>query len=142
MSNPIKVAPLNAYGRSKAEAERRVLDSDPQALVVRTSAFFGPWDEHNFVTQALAALGEGRPFAAAGDMTVSPTYVPDLVNACLDLLIDKECGIWHLTNGAGHELGRAGPARLRRRRRRPGRPGRASGQRTRAWRPRVPCTVR
>jgi dTDP-4-dehydrorhamnose reductase len=33
-------------------------------------------------------------------MTVSPTYVPDLVNACLDLLIDRECGIWHLTNGA------------------------------------------
>jgi dTDP-4-dehydrorhamnose reductase len=93
------VAPLNAYGRSKAEAERRVLDSDPQALVVRTSSFFGPWDQHNFVTQALAALGEGRPFAAAGDMTVSPTYVPDLVNACLDLLIDKESGIWHLTNG-------------------------------------------
>jgi dTDP-4-dehydrorhamnose reductase len=94
-----RVAPLNAYGRSKAEAERRVLDSDPQALVVRTSSFFGPWDRHNFVTQALAALGEGRPFAAAGDMTVSPTYVPDLVNACLDLLIDKESGIWHLTNG-------------------------------------------
>jgi dTDP-4-dehydrorhamnose reductase len=94
------VAPLNAYGRSKAEAERRVLDSDPQALVIRTSAFFGPWDQHNFVTQALAALGEGRPFAAASDMTVSPTYVPDLVNACLDLLIDKESGIWHLSNGA------------------------------------------
>jgi dTDP-4-dehydrorhamnose reductase len=94
------VAPLNAYGRSKAEAERRVLDSDPQALVIRTSAFFGPWDGHNFVTQALAALGEGRPFAAASDMTVSPTYVPDLVNACLDLLIDKESGIWHLSNGA------------------------------------------
>ena len=94
-----RVAPLNAYGRSKAEAERRVLDSDPQALVVRTSSFFGPWDQHNFVTQALAALGEGRPFTAAGDMTVSPTYVPDLVNACLDLLIDKESGVWHLTNG-------------------------------------------
>jgi dTDP-4-dehydrorhamnose reductase len=93
------VAPLNAYGRSKAEAERRVLDSDPQALVVRTSAFFGPWDEHNFVTQALAALSAGRPFAAAGDMTMSPTYVPDLVNACLDLLIDRESGIWHLSNG-------------------------------------------
>jgi dTDP-4-dehydrorhamnose reductase len=26
--------------------------------------------------------------------------VPDLVHACLDLLIDRECGIWHLTNGA------------------------------------------
>ena len=37
---------------------------------------------------------------AASDQVVSPTYVPDLVNACLDLLIDRECGIWHLTNGA------------------------------------------
>jgi dTDP-4-dehydrorhamnose reductase len=95
-----KVAPLNVYGRSKADAERRVLDSDPQALVIRTSAFFGPWDEHNIVTQALGALDAGRPFAAASDQIVSPTYVPDLVNACLDLLIDRECGIWHLTNGA------------------------------------------
>ena len=38
------------------------------------------------------------PFAAAGDLTVSPTYVPDLVNATLDLLIDGESGIWHLAN--------------------------------------------
>ena len=95
-----KVAPLGVYGRSKADAERRVLDSDPQALVIRTSAFFGPWDEHNFVTQALAALDAGRPFAAVSDQIVSPTYVPDLVNVCLDLLIDRECGLWHLTNGA------------------------------------------
>jgi dTDP-4-dehydrorhamnose reductase len=30
---------------------------------------------------------------------VTPTYVPDLVNATLDLLIDRERGIWHLSNG-------------------------------------------
>ncbi|PQP00930.1 dTDP-4-dehydrorhamnose reductase [Massilia phosphatilytica] len=95
-----KVAPLGVYGRSKADAERRVLDSDPQALVIRTSAFFGPWDEHNVVTRALDALDGGRPFTAAADQVVSPTYVPDLVNTCLDLLIDRECGLWHLTNGA------------------------------------------
>jgi dTDP-4-dehydrorhamnose reductase len=95
-----KVSPLGVYGRSKADAERRVLDSDPQALVIRTSAFFGPWDEHNFVTQALDTLDAGRPFVAASDQVVSPTYVPDLVNTCLDLLIDRECGLWHLTNGA------------------------------------------
>jgi dTDP-4-dehydrorhamnose reductase len=29
---------------------------------------------------------------------VSPTYVPDLVNGCLDLLIDGESGIWHVAN--------------------------------------------
>jgi dTDP-4-dehydrorhamnose reductase len=95
------VAPLNAYGRSKAEAEARVMDAHPSALVVRTSAFFGPWDAHNFVTIALRELDAGRPFAAADDATVSPTYVPDLANACLDLLMDGERGIWHLaTPGA------------------------------------------
>jgi dTDP-4-dehydrorhamnose reductase len=29
---------------------------------------------------------------------ISPTYVPDLVNVCLDLLIDGESGLWHLAN--------------------------------------------
>lgn len=35
---------------------------------------------------------------AAEDAIVSPTYVPDLVNTSLDLLIDGETGLWHLTN--------------------------------------------
>ena len=91
--------PLGVYGRSKLEAEQRVLDADPHALVIRTSSFFGPWDQHNFVTQALNALDVGLPFQAARDVTVSPTYVPDLVNVSLDLLIDHERGVWHLTNG-------------------------------------------
>jgi dTDP-4-dehydrorhamnose reductase len=67
-------------------------------LVVRTSAFFSPWDEHNFVTVALRALASGETFTAADGAIVSPTYVPDLVNASLDLLIDGEGGIWHLAN--------------------------------------------
>ena len=93
------VTPLNVYGRSKAESETAVLAKHPGALVVRTSAFFGPWDQHNFVKLALDALERGDEFVAATDMTVSPTYVPDLVHTCLDLAIDRECGIWHLNNG-------------------------------------------
>jgi dTDP-4-dehydrorhamnose reductase len=93
------VAPLNVYGRSKAEGEQLVLDSLPAAMVVRTSSFFGPWDEHNFLVKALRALLAGSPFAAPDDIIVSPTYVPDLVDVCLDLIIDGESGIWHLTNG-------------------------------------------
>ncbi|HEX8096999.1 MAG TPA: sugar nucleotide-binding protein [Pyrinomonadaceae bacterium] len=91
-------APLNVYGRSKAEAEALVLQEMPSALLVRTSAFFGPWDEYSFVTAALRALASGKTFAAADDAYVSPTYVPDLVNASLDLLVDGERGVWHLAN--------------------------------------------
>jgi dTDP-4-dehydrorhamnose reductase len=90
--------PLNIYGASKAEAERRVLSLLPRALVIRTSAFFGPWDRSNFVVKTLEAIRRGERFAAAADLVVSPTYVPDLVHASLDLLIDGEHGVWHLTN--------------------------------------------
>lgn len=92
------VAPLNVYGASKAEAERWVLDRHRDALVVRTSAFFGVWDEHNFVTIALRALERGEQVVAMHDVVVSPTYVPDLVHTCLDLLIDGASGLWHLAN--------------------------------------------
>jgi dTDP-4-dehydrorhamnose reductase len=94
------VAPLNIYGHSKAAAEHIVLDQHAGALVVRTSAFFGPWDSVNFLTRMLDTLERGAPFTAASDLTVSPTYVPDLVHACLDLVIDRESGVWHLTNGS------------------------------------------
>jgi dTDP-4-dehydrorhamnose reductase len=93
-----ETSPLNVYGHSKAEAEREVLSGLPEALVVRTSAFFGPWDEYNFVTIALRALALGHRFRAANDVFISPTYVPDLVHATLDLLIDHERGVWHLAN--------------------------------------------
>lgn len=91
-------APLNVYGQSKLDAEREVLGLLPSALVIRTSAFFGPWDEYNFITIALRNVARARAFRAANDSIVSPTYVPDLVQASLDLLIDNEAGIWHLTN--------------------------------------------
>jgi len=91
-------APTCVYGASKAEAERRVMAAHPTALVLRTSAFFGPWDPHNFVHHALRALAAGTEWRAAADSVVSPTYVPDLVNAALDLLLDGETGIWHLAN--------------------------------------------
>jgi dTDP-4-dehydrorhamnose reductase len=92
------VSPLNVYGRSKAMSERWVLTVHPYSLVIRTSAFFGPWDKYNFLTIALLTLAAGESFSAVEDAIVSPTYVPDLVNAALDLLIDGECGIWHLAN--------------------------------------------
>ncbi len=92
------VKPLNVYGLSKASAEKAVLEKYPGALVVRTSAFFGPWDRYNFVTRALETLETGNCFSATEDMSVSPTYVPDLAHASLDLMQDGECGIWHLAN--------------------------------------------
>ena len=91
-------APLNAYGRSKAAMERGIAELPGAHLIVRTAAFFSPDDEHNFAMAVVGALREGRTFRAAGDQIVSPTYVPELVDRVLDLMIDGETGIWHLAN--------------------------------------------
>jgi dTDP-4-dehydrorhamnose reductase len=102
-----EVCPTGVYGRSKATAERLVQQAFPEALVVRTSAFFGPWDTYNFVHMTLRALKEGRRVEASDAVMVSPTYVPDLVHAALDLLIDRSAGVWHLANQgviSWHEL--------------------------------------
>ena len=70
----------------------------PRSLIVRTSAFFGPWDRYNFVWAALNALRRPAGRSRRGPDVVSPTYVPDLVHVTLDLLIDGETGVWHLAN--------------------------------------------
>jgi dTDP-4-dehydrorhamnose reductase len=90
--------PLNVYGASKAEAEAAILGRYADALVVRTSAFFGPWDSCNFVTATLRELEGGKCVPVLSDVTISATYVPDLVNASLDILIDGESGLWHLSH--------------------------------------------
>jgi len=46
------------------------------------------------------SLKNNLQFHAANDLFISPTYVPDLVNTSLDLLIDEEKGIWHLANNS------------------------------------------
>jgi dTDP-4-dehydrorhamnose reductase len=90
--------PTCAYGRSKAELEARLLELDSDVLIIRTSAFFGPWDRYNFLINTVEQLRKGEEVVASDRKVVSPTYVPDLVQATLDLLLDEEKGIWHLTN--------------------------------------------
>lgn len=92
------VAPINVYGASKAMAEERVMQANSSSLIVRTSAFFGPWDEYNFVYFVLDSLKNKRPITLAEDVKISPTYVPDLVHTTLDLLIDEANGIWNISN--------------------------------------------
>ena len=91
--------PLNVYGLTKEAAEQQVLALGGQALMVRTAAFFSADDPHNFAAEVARQLIAGRTLRAASDLVVTPTYVPDLCHAVLDLVIDGETGLWHLSNG-------------------------------------------
>jgi dTDP-4-dehydrorhamnose reductase len=93
-----EVRPLNVYGNSKVKGESMILNKCSSALVIRTSAFFGPWDQYNFPAAVLRFLKDECLYTVAKDVIVSPTYIPDLIDKALDLFIDDEKGIWHLTN--------------------------------------------
>lgn len=94
-----QTAPLGAYGRSKAALEAGIAGLAGEHLVLRTAAFFSPFDEHNFAWAVASALRKGERFSAVDDHIVSPTYVPHLCDAVLDLAIDGAKGLHHLTNG-------------------------------------------
>jgi dTDP-4-dehydrorhamnose reductase len=91
-------APLNVYGASKQSAETGVLALGGRSLVVRTAAFFSAFDPHNFAAHVRRRAARGEVIEAADDLVVSPTYVPHLADAMLDLVIDGETGVWHLAN--------------------------------------------
>lgn len=91
--------PLNLYGLSKRVAEEKVMKINSDALIVRSSFFFNPWNKNDLLTGILnAGMYNGRQFNLASDIIMSPAFIPDIVNNVLDLLIDGESGIWHLSS--------------------------------------------
>lgn len=91
--------PLNLYGLSKRLAEEKVLNTNPDVLFVRSSSFFNPWHKEDSLGRIIqSGIVSGEKYHLASDIIISPAYVPDLVSTVLDLLIDNESGIWHLSS--------------------------------------------
>ncbi|MBI2742745.1 MAG: dTDP-4-dehydrorhamnose reductase [Chlamydiales bacterium] len=87
--------PLNVYGASKLEGERRVLDCYPEACVIRTSWLFGRGGK-NFISSLYETLKKERVIRACHDQWGRATYSRDLAEAIL-VLLDKS-GIYHFAN--------------------------------------------
>ncbi|MBC8004347.1 MAG: NAD(P)-dependent oxidoreductase, partial [Verrucomicrobia bacterium] len=91
--------PLNFYGLSKKIAEEQIGNMNPESLIIRSSCFFNPWHQNDRLGMILrSGLNSDRQIFLPSDIIMSPAYIPDIVNTVLDLLIDGESGIWHLSN--------------------------------------------
>ncbi len=93
------ISPACHFGTELHEAEQRVL-ADRSGLVIRSGALFSPWDKCNVVWHALHEAARGNTLVVDDAQIISPTYAPDLVGAALDLLLDGDCGLWHVANPA------------------------------------------
>lgn len=70
----------------------------PEALSVFTDVRFGPWDEDDLVLTAVRALTVGKMSGLPTDRPFTLSYLPDLVQTSLDLLLDGATGAWNLSN--------------------------------------------
>jgi dTDP-4-dehydrorhamnose reductase len=89
--------PINAYGRSKAEAEEKILNILPDACIVRTSWLFGTGGK--CFPDTILKLAATRPeLEVVNDQRGCPTYTPDLADAIAALCKSGAHGIIHCTN--------------------------------------------
>lgn len=90
-------APNNVYGRTKAEAEFRVLEAHPQALVIRTNFYgWGPRYRRSFSDVVIDALRSGNRLTLFKDVFYTPILIETATQAAHDLIDLKASGIFHV----------------------------------------------
>lgn len=87
--------PINFYGLSKWEGEKRVFEVLPEAVVIRTSWMFSEYG-NNFVSTMLRLAETRSELYVVNDQYGCPTYAGDLAQAMIQLVTKPETkGIYH-----------------------------------------------
>lgn len=91
------ISPINVYGRTKAEAEMRVQDACPEALVIRTNFYgWGPSYRQSFSDWVFSNLKMNNPITLFNDIFYTPIYTGALVKIVHQLLEGLTTGTFHV----------------------------------------------
>jgi dTDP-4-dehydrorhamnose reductase len=101
--------PVNVYGQTKAEAEKRVQDAHPDALVVRTNFYcWGPQYRPSFSDRIISSLRDGRSITLFDDVRYTPILADVLAGAVHDLVGAGAAGVFNVSGDDAltkHEFG-------------------------------------
>jgi dTDP-4-dehydrorhamnose reductase len=89
--------PQSVYGRTKAEAEIRLLELMPDCCIARTSWLFGTGGKC-FPDTILRLAASRRALDVVNDQRGCPTYAVDLGRALIQLCRKNATGVVHVTN--------------------------------------------
>jgi dTDP-4-dehydrorhamnose reductase len=78
--------PLNVYGRSKLEGERRVRALERHVVLRITNVFDVGFDRKNFLIRCLDHFRSRKPLVVPSDQLATPTYATWLARQTVDLL--------------------------------------------------------
>lgn len=91
------VAPKNVYGRTKAEAEFRVLATHPGALIVRTNFYgWGTSYRHSFSDIIIEELRSGKELTLFTDVFYTPVLAEIAAQSVHELIHLKASGVFHV----------------------------------------------
>jgi len=91
------VDPVNIYGKTKAEAEVRVHDAYPEALIIRTNFYgWGPSFRPSFSDWVLKNLKMKHPITLFNDVFHTPIYTERLVQVVHQLFEKFASGVFHV----------------------------------------------
>lgn len=79
------VSPIGVYGNTKRKGELSVLNSDIDAIVIRTSWLYSSYG-NNFVKTMMRLGNERDKLGVIFDQIGTPTYARDLAKVCLEIL--------------------------------------------------------
>lgn len=92
-----QTAPVNVYGRTKAEAESRILEAYPQTVVIRTNFYgWGPGYRRSFSDMIIGSLRARKKLTLFKDVFYTPILIEVAALAVHDLVNLKACGIFHV----------------------------------------------
>jgi len=91
--------PVSAYGRTKAEGERLVLDANPErSYIVRTAWLYGAGGP-NFATTMLGLAASRDEVSVVDDQFGQPTWTRDLAEKIVEMLdVGAPFGAYHGTS--------------------------------------------
>ena len=99
-----EVNPIGAYGNTKRSGELVVINSDIDAIVVRTSWLYSAYGS-NFVKTMLRLGNERDELGVIFDQVGTPTNASDLAKTCLEMLsykkqakLNTKGNIYHFSN--------------------------------------------
>ena len=96
----VPTAPLNVYGRTKADAERAIAESGCRHIILRTSWLYGA-EGDNFVKRIIEKSAENPVLKVISDQIGTPTFVEDLAGL-ISLIIEENMldrtGIYNYSN--------------------------------------------
>lgn len=94
--------PINVYGKSKLEGEKRALNQNPKTIIVRTSWLYSQYGR-NFYTTMVRLMKEKDELNIVNDQFGKPTHAADLASYIYNLILNNNSkyGIHHF---AGKEV--------------------------------------